>query len=305
MRRGLSTISVFSILVSFCAAVVLCLQTPSLPIHPGWPETALTQWGAELVLFGLALLVGRPNLSLRGWLMGMGTLVAVRVLISATAGYVLAGYQSGPAWAAAVTRLDESAPRLAATVFSLMVTYPLRALIPGRASRTLETEPDSGRAGETSLWVMQGDQSLRVNEREEKTTPSAPMVMTIASPEQYRGSLELPLRVLLAGVPSRWLAPGSGRYTDTEAASVPLSLIVPQLKDARVMLTLDDLRQILPPDLVNFSDRGDSEGEPTVVLLPLEEVISQLPPAALELPPSSPPAWAELPDPESVVFATV
>jgi len=33
--------------------------------------------------------------------------------------------------------------------------------------------------------------------------------------------------------------------------------------------------------------------------------VPALPAEVLELPPPSPPAWAELPDPESVVFATV
>ncbi len=307
MRRQVSIISVFSMLVSFGAAVVLCLQTPSLPVPPTWPINGFTQGGLELALFGVALLVGRRRLSLTGWFVGIFTLVAVRLLISASASYALAGFQSGHALALATERMGEFAPRAAAAVFSLMVTYPLRAFLPGAADRAQgadSAETEGRTSSDRALWVMKGDESLQVGGREEKPSPS-PTVMTFASPEQYRGSIELPLRVLLAEIPARWLAPGSARYTESEAVSVPLALIVPQLRDAQVYLTFDELRQILPPHVLNLAENADSEGESTVVLLPLEEVVSQLPPSVLELPPSSPPAWAELPDPESVVFATV
>ena len=68
---------------------------------------------------------------------------------------------------------------------------------------------------------------------------------------------------------------------------------------------MSDLRPLLPPGVLSESETHGSEGEPTLVCLALEEVVSHLPAEALELPPPSPPAWADLPDPEPVVFATV
>ena len=310
MRKEFSTIGVVSVMVSFGAAVVLCLQTPTLGLTLPWPDHALTQWGIEIGFFGLVVPLWYRPVSLRGWGSSLLALVGVRSAMSCASALALAGFHSGAAFSLSLQQMNGFTPRAAAMVFTLMVMYPLRTFLPDLLGRPKRKEAGEGSSEgmteeDDSSWLLHSAASLRQPRFEGAPPASSTAVITMASPEQFRGTVDLPIRALLARVPATEIAPESERYDETKLVAVPLSLIVPQLKEAQVALSLEDLRQVLPPGVLRQAKSTGAEESSTRVLLPMEEVVPRLPLEVLELPAPTPPAWAELPDPESVVFATV
>jgi hypothetical protein len=311
MRKGISTISVFSMAITFVAAVVLCMQVAQAKQHLPWNPSELTVWGIEIGLFGLVVFAWRRTTALSGWAVGIAALLAVRLALTAACAYGLGGLRGGPAYAHGMALMSQFVPRLTAALFSLIVFYPMRALLPerlgvGRKPQAASRKPVTNGmvAGDTSVWMMTGEGQSR-SARPQPEENAAPSIVTIATPDQYRGTVAVPLRVLLAHVPADCLnTKGVAQQGDSLPISVPLSLIVPQLREAQLVLSLEELRKLLPAGLLTKPEAIGLEGEPTLVFLAVEEVVPLLPSDVWELPPPSPPAWAELPDPEDVVFAT-
>ena len=313
MRKELSVIGAFSTVISFVASVVLCMQVAQAKPLSNWHPTNLLTWSIEIVVFGLAILVWRRRASLGGWAVGIAALVLVRLALSAACARAAAQLHPSMTFHQALGQVSACEPRIAAVLFSLMVFYPLRVLLPARlfgrrkaAERTSRIESQ----GDASLWIVRGEERLQVqlagqNGKKEVALQSPAGVVTIASPNQIAGTIELPLRTLLPRIPQDYVAPRATQYSPSHPVSIPLSLIVPQLKEGQIFVRLEEMRDLLPPGLLVAPESTGLEGDPLLVSLALEDVVPALPLEVLELPPPSPPAWAELPDPETVVFATV
>jgi hypothetical protein len=316
MRREFSAIGALAAAISFLAAAVLCTELSQTRIFSGWQPTAPAQWTLELALFGVAVLVWRGDVSLGGWMVGIVALAAARAALSATCAVALTELHPGFSFGRALQQASGCEPRLAAAVFSVLVCYPLRGLLPagkreGRRSPAEGREKEEAR-GDASLWIVRGEEKLQVllspaGERASaggrREAPTA--VVTIASPEQIPGSITLPLSSVLPRIPQDDVSRLASEYPPDHPVSIPLFLIVPQLKEAQIFVRLEEMQRLLPSGVLVTQPDGGPQGEPLLVSLALADVVPALPAEVLELPPPSPPAWADLPDPESVVFATV
>jgi len=318
IRREFSAIGAFSAAISFVAAMVLCTELAQTKTVSGWQPTGMVLGTLELAWFGLAVLIWHKRASLGGWIVGLGALAAVRMVLSATCAMTLVKLHLDPAFPHAWQQVSACEPRLAAAAFSLMICYPLRALLPagraGEARGDAEGGAELAAQGDASLWIVRGDERVQVLLSGAAGGPgvgakgrgeASAGVVTIASPDRISGSITLPLRAVLPRIPQDDLSPRAAEYSLDHPVSIPLSLIVPQLKEAQIFVRLEEMRRLLPPGVLIASADGGLEGEPLLVSLALEDVVPALPAEVLELPPPSPPVWAELPDPESVVFATV
>jgi hypothetical protein len=312
MRKEFSVIGAFSTAISFVAAVVLCLEISQTKRTASWQTTDLVLWSLEVAIFGIAVLLWRRRASLGGWIIGVVALLLVRVALSATCAFTASRLHPGLTYADALERITACEPRLAAALFATMIFYPLRALLPvslfvrGR-KETPRTEIEA--RGDASLWIVRGDEKLQVtlagaNGKRAATSEPAPEVVTIVSPDQFAGAVQVPLGAILPRIPEDYLTARAAQCDPSHPVSIPLSLIVPQLKEAQVFVRLEEIQGLLPPGALKSPEPNGYEGEPLLVALPLEEVVPLLPLETLELPTPSLPAWAELPDPEGVVFAT-
>ena len=318
MGREFSAIGAFSAAISFVAAVGLCTELAQTKALSVWQPTGLVLGTLELAWFGVAALICLKRASLGGWIVGLGALAAVRMVLSATCAMTLVKLHLDPAFPHAWQQVSACEPRLAAAAFSLMICYPLRALLPagraGEARSDAEGGAELAAQGDAALWIVRGDERVQVllsgaageqGPGVKGQGKALAGVVTIASPDRISGSITLPLRAVLPRIPQDDLSPRAAEYAPDHPVSIPLSLILPQLKEAQVFVRLEEMRGLLPSGLLIASAYGGLEGEPLLVSLALEDVVPALPAEVLELPPPSPPAWAELPDPESVVFATV
>ena len=299
--------------ISFVAAVVLCLQITQVQAAPEWQISGLTVWAVSLAIFGTAIYAWRPGISLSGWILGILVLTLVSLSLTMGTAAVLAFVQGGGDFTAAMGRTSTLAPRMCAAFFSLMVFYPLRLLLPVRKPR----KPDRRRfaqsaaaqeagagEGDPAVLLVGGDQAIPVWEMRSRPGAARQSSDTLTSLE-LDGSVDLPFDVLLAQVPRDMWGDGAEGYSASLPVPVPLEVIFPQIKEARVVMRLADLRQLLPPGAMKDPSDTDLDREEGLVLLPLELIVPQLPPEALELPPPSPPAWATVDEDESVLFATI
>jgi hypothetical protein len=212
-------------------------------------------------------------------------------------------------------------PRACAILFSLMACYPLRVFLPLRESHTIRR----GRGFADSAAVRSataaagatgdGDRGLlivTVKNRAEDEEQVPAFTAQVASPGavprlDIEGEVELPLSRVLALFPQEVVTDRALALGDSQSLIISLDAIHPQLSEAQVLFTVGELRGMLPAPirkaLVQPSD-SEAEVESAPVALPLEVIVPQLPPEALELPPPSPPSWAEVDGTDTIVFAT-
>jgi hypothetical protein len=119
------------------------------------------------------------------------------------------------------------------------------------------------------------------------------------------GDLTLPASTLLSLLPQSMVTDKALALGERATVAIPLGVIHPQLKEAQVVFSLSEVQSWLPNSIRKAlaADDGDAELASSIIMLPLEEIIPQLPPEALELPPPSPPAWANADIGETLVFA--
>jgi hypothetical protein len=316
MRREFSAISAFSMFISCLAAIVLCLQVAQVRELPDWHVGGATLWTLELAIFGVGVYIWQKRISMVGWLLGIGGLLVLQLALSTTAGAGLALVQSEMDINAAIPRTFAPLPRLCAALFSLMVFYPLRVLLPVRPARVASnskrfansaavSSADSlAGTGERAVLLVTGTDKIPVWQHG-AGAPSAGVGIESVLPLHTEGKIELPLRRLLELLPQELLDRRADHYRDSHRVSVPLEVILPQLRDAQVYVKLSELHRWLPAGVMKDPQKSASDEEDAQVLLPLELVVPELPAEALELPAPSPPAWAELDAPETVSFATI
>ena len=130
MRNDLTSISVFSMAISFVAAIVVCMQVGQTEALPGWNMPEAILWSLEVAIFGVAVLAWQPQVSLLGWVMGIGALSVLRSAVGLAAAVTLVVVQDVGHVLPVIDQMSQLAPRLCATLFALMVFYPLRVLLP-------------------------------------------------------------------------------------------------------------------------------------------------------------------------------
>jgi len=317
MRKEFTAISAFSTLIAFTAGAVLCMQISNMKLTVGWGISAPMLWALEAAIFGGAVYVWRRGVSFFGWLLGIAALLVVRVAVTSSAGLGLALMRESANVGAMIQETTAVVPRLCAAVFALMVCYPLRVMLPLRQVKSDERRrrfaDDAGRSARNEegnrglLIVTVKDRAAGAAEARAKGEVRTPAFGTTSS-LMIEGEIELPLSTVLALLPDDLVTDRALALTDSQTVTIPLSVIHPQLKEAQVVFSVADLRAWLSPlvrkAIVPPSD-SDIETENGLVSLPLELIVPQLLPEALQLPPPAPPAWAELQESERVVFARI
>ena len=315
MRKDLTSISVFSMAISFVAAIVVCMQVGQMEALPGWKMPEAILWSLEVAIFGVAVLAWQPQVSLLGWVMGIGALSVLRSAVGLAAAVTLVVVQDVGHVLPVIDQMSQLAPRLCAALFALMVFYPLRVLLP---VKPLERSTDrkrfargaaasaNGTGSEekgSGLMIMAASGANRAAPAE--SAPWAEAEGQYLPSASVQGTIELPLRVLLAELPQELVTERAAHHDESELVSIPMKVVVRQLREAQIVVTLDDCYDWLPSGVMGspgefaVSDEGAAS-----VILPLELVVPQLPPEVFELPPPSPPAWAQAEVDERVVFAT-
>jgi hypothetical protein len=316
MRREFTAISALSMAISFVAAVVLCLQVAQIKSAPEWQISGPTAWAVEIAIFGTAVYAWRSGISLSGWMLGILVLVFLRLALATAAALALNLFQGVTDLTLALDRTATLGPRVCTALFALMIFYPLRVLLPVRSvgKRSTKRFAESAAAvsaagprrdGDPALVLVGGDQAIPVwDTRAKGSLGNQPQ--DLARPlMELEGTVEVPLRPLLAQVPEDLWGENVHDYDESHPVPIPLEVIIPQLREARIVARLGDLHEWLPPGTMRAPLEFDLEREAALVILPLEWIVPQLPPEALELPPPSPPAWAKVSETESVLFATV
>jgi len=231
---------------------------------------------------------------------------------------VLTVMHGGSYFAPAVAKASMLAPRLCAAAFSLMVFYPLRTLLPTRVAEVL---PDTSRFASSEA----------VNAAASRDKDEAPSVVVLSDGEKVPfwqgddarpsspghrpgpvldeamdGHVSLPLSLLLTLLPQELVGEKAQRNQESVEVAIPLASVIPQLREARIVVSLADLHEWLPAGTMKKLPGRESEAgdQGDLVILPLAWVVPRLPSEVLELPPPSPPAWAEAKEDEPVVFAT-
>ena len=318
MRRDFTAISGFSMAISFVAAVVLCLQITQTKAAPEWQISGATVWIVQLAIFGTAVYAWRPGISLSGWMLGILVLIFVSLSLVTTTSLALAFIQGGGDFPTAFGRTASLGPRVCAAFFALMVVYPLRVLLPIRRERPRRrrfTASDDaagmvmpGAEGDPAVLLVGGDEAIPVWEPRSRPAGGrgdGESTSISMGGLGLDGTIDLPLHAVLAQVPRELWGGSAQGYDPSHPVPVPLEVVVPQLKDARIVVRLLDLYDWLPPDAVRSpAELGDGK-QSEVVLLPLELIVPQLPLEVFELPPATPPAWAHVDENESVLFATI
>ena len=315
MRNDLTSISVFSMAISFVAAIVVCMQVGQTEALPGWMMPEAILWSLEVAIFGVAVLAWQPQVSLVGWVIGIGALSVLRSAVGLAAAVTLVAVQEAGPLLPVIDQMSQLAPRLCAALFALMVFYPLRVLLP---VKPLERSTDRKRfamgaaasAGErgseengSGLMIMAASGTAKGSPAE--AAPWAEAEGQYLPSASVKGTIEVPLSVLLAELPQELVTDRAAEHDESELVSIPMNVVVRQLREAQIVVTLDDCYDWLPSGVMGspgefaVSDEGAAS-----VILPLELVVPQLPPEVFELPPPSPPAWAQAEVDESVVFAT-
>jgi hypothetical protein len=275
-------------------------------------------WAIEAAVFGTAVYVWQSQVTVPGWILGIAGLIGIRTALVSVAGLMLAVMQETANVAASLQETSQLMPRICAMVFALMVSYPVRVFLPIRAmevQRRGRGFADSAAVKSATAGAEEGDRGLLIvtvkdrasaERKHPRPASEGPMADFMPAPG-IEGAVELPLSSVLALFPEDILTDKALALSDTGSIAIPWDVIHPQLKEAQVVFSVADLRSWLPPAvkkaLVQSSD-SDLEVENTLVLLPLESIVTQLLPEALELPSPSPPPWAAVEAAEGIVFAT-
>jgi hypothetical protein len=308
MRKELTAVSALSMLISFVAAIALCIHLAQSRPAIIWEPSGRLLWVVEIAVFGTAVYLWRRGASLESWVLGIAGLMGIRYGLAAFCAAALLQYQPGAEFSKGMSELSALSPRACAIFFSLMISYPLRAylplvLLPRRVPEAPAAAPEA-LVDSQSTWLVANPEGPA---KPAKPTPwtAEDWVAAPTVPGKFGGSVEVPLRAIVSHIPEHLLTAEARQYPEELPIAIPLFLIGPQLKEARIHVRVDDLRDLLPPQVLAATPPTGSEGEPVVVSLALEDVIPALPAEVLELPPPSPPAWATYPDPDGVVSAAV
>jgi hypothetical protein len=113
-------------------------------------------WGLEIAVFGVAACLWRQDVSLGGWSLGIAGLLLVRTAITVTAALALSFAGGAFLFDKAMAPVSAFLPRACATFFALMICYPLRVFLPGRAARPKQGESspgaEVGKRQDTTTW---------------------------------------------------------------------------------------------------------------------------------------------------------
>jgi hypothetical protein len=316
MRREFTPIGAVSMLIYFLAGVVLCLQVGQSKAVPEWHLPAAVLSILDIAIAGVTVYVWKRGVSLGAWVLGMGTLLVMRLAVSSAAASAFMVLHEGTAFQVASRQISQTLPRICANFFALIVCYPVRSFLPARLLPDRSAPADisapggdfvgpGAPGGDAALWFVRGEERIPVwvPGKKERGTGEARPPSELADIE---GEVELPLKAILAQVPQEMIGPKAATYTDSHMGAIPLAVIVPQLAEARIVVKLDDLADWLPSGALEVPREAlGLDGEPPLVLLPLELVVPHLPESVLELPPPSLPAWAKVAEVEKVSFATI
>lgn len=316
MRKEFTAIGAASTVIAFVAGLVLCMQVATTKVELAWEPAWAVLWGIEAAIFGTAVYVWRTRVSLPGWVVGIAGLTLIRLGLTMGGALALAASRENGQLPAAIAQTSGLAPRMCGMLFALMVFYPLRAFLPIRSARTLSRRrfADSAAVKTAMGTAVDSDSELVIwtgsAQKAEgyERAPTAATSMLERSPRRLdiEGTVELPARVVLAQMPPELLNDRMQKIDDSQMMSIPLSAILPQLKEAQVAFRPSEIAEWLPAParraLVREPDQGDEERS---VVLPLALIVPHLAEEALALPPPSPPAWANVDEPQRVVFARI
>ena len=319
MRKDFTAISAFSTMAAFTAGAVLCVQFSQTELQVGLTTSAPVLWAVEAVIFGTAVYVWRSKVSFFGWLLGIGAMLALRIALVSAAALIMMVTQGMDHTEAALQQAADFVPRTCAVVFSLMAFYPLRVFLPlkeGQSTRRGRAFAESA-AVKSATAAAEGNRGLLIVTIKDRASgqeavapppPPADPAQDILPRLSIEGEVEVPARAILALFPEELVTDRAMALGDSQSLRVLLNIIHPQLKEAQVVFSVGELRGMLPPAVRKAlvpPDHSGHEVESTPIALPLEVIVPQLPPEALELPPPSPPGWAEAEGIEKVVFATI
>jgi hypothetical protein len=317
MQRQLSPVGLFTALISFTAGTLICMQLQQAELVPGWKAPAPLLWTLEAAIFAMIVYGWRPSIDAGSWALTVVGFLAVRNLIGVAGGLAVSVSGGGAAGEAIRSALGDLPTRACAVVFSIMVIYPLRAVLPSRARlararlREGSAEEAAARRGEPGsglLLLMEGEGRGKPEKREAAASAPEGAGGAFAVPE-LEGGIVVPLGALLPQLPQQAKAETRAQGLDPDlAVEVPFRLILPQLREARLQLSASELAELLPSGGAwsGFREYLRAPGGPAFTL-PLQIVIPQLPPEALELPPLAVPGWAKLEEgeKEELLFAVV
>lgn len=317
MRREVTAISGLSMAISFMASVVLCLQIAHMKSGPEWQISGLTAWIVEFAIFGAAIYAWRRSVTLSGWVLGILVMLFIRLATSTSAAVGLMLMQVSDEINIALGRTSTLGPRICAAAFTIMICYPLRVMLPVRvaakrdrkrfanSAAAVEANSAAPAEGDPAVVLVGSKETIPVWEIRPRVTGVTRNQDGLPADSGLDGTIDLPLKALLTQVPPELVGEHARDYGESHPVPIPMELIVPQLKEARVLVKLSDLCDWLPPGAMQDLSGRDLESVAGLVMLPLDLIVPQLPPGVLELPPPAPPAWANLDESNSVLFATI
>ena len=318
MQRQLSAVSLFTSLISLAAATLITMQLQQADLAAGWRVPSALLWTLEAAVYAMVVYGWQPSIGAGSWALAVGSLLVVRSLIGVASGFAVIASGSGTVESAIGNALADLPARACGVVFTIMVVYPLRSLLPsrnrlararlrGREGEGARAASGSGKEGSGVLLLMEGGPTRRAGKREQLAADARDAAELLAAPE-LEGSVTVPLGALLPQLPQQEEIQATVEGLDRDfPVEVPLQMIVPQLREARLQVTGPELAQILP-SRGPWSAFVEYLHSPNAVVfsLPLRVVIPQLPPEALELPAIAPPVWAKLEEEEEkLLFAVV
>lgn len=309
MKREISGTSVATAVLLLAAAALMCIRMQRLETD-GAPLPLYAALLLEAAFYSAVVALACRRLSLRAEALGVPALFAMRIGVSAVAAASVHLGASGhwpaavdflaPGWAAWVTAGAFSAAALSMVGGMMLQSAqatrgqsargPVAALAPAKVA--FESERPQQAPGVAPRPTTEPAEAAPTTFQVLEPLPAAtPAVVLPPPPPQVEGWITLPASALRAQLPP-------GAEVEGESLVIPLSLIVPRLREGQVRIPLEELRGIisLPPD-----------GEETAqVELPLPLVVQQLPDEVLELPESTPPSWLAVDAGlEEVLFAKV
>jgi hypothetical protein len=313
MRREFTPIGAISMLIYFLAGMVLCLQVAQSKGVPDWRLPGAVLWSLDVAIAGCAVYVWKRGSSFGAWVIGIIAILAARLALTLAAAGAFTVLHEGTAFEVALRHTSQTLPRICANAFALIVCYPIRDFLPLRLlpergearSGFAPGQEAAGGGGDAALWFVRGEERIPIWMPGQKERGSA-QGRAGGELADVEGEVLLPLKSVLAQVPQEMIGPKAASFDDSQMAAIPLAVIVPQLAEARIVVKLDDLAEWLPDGALEVPPESlGMDGEPPLVLLPLELVVPRLPEGVLDLPAAAPPAWAKNVEVEKVSFATV
>ena len=305
MRKQISGTSVATALLLVATAVLLCTKLDSLNAT-GIKLPPFAALPLEGVFYAGILYIWSGRLSLRAELLGLPTLFALRMGISAAAGSAVRLMSSAHAHPVAAALSPVWVVWATAAGFAVAAIYLLRdPLLPAPAADAGRAPAKTGSPSASGKVSFESGSPSDAALAEAVSASAAPpdgdddaSLFRVLEPRamarqeaqaapfmQLEGWVTMPASLLLEQLPA-------GAESVQDRVEIPLALIMPQLRAGQIRIPASRLEGIMLP-------RGAADEEVTVEL-PLEMVVPQLPEEALELPECSPPSWlvedAELED---------